>query len=145
MVCPRCQGKTQIYNSRSNKRTLQTWRRHRCQSCGFVFSTREIIEADQALQIVQGETRESFSRARLLLSLAQACSHRSDDAEAAFYLANVVETKLFSLSAQGIISKQQIITTTLTALKNYDTKAYLKYLGSREELIDERDLKEILK
>lgn len=145
MVCPKCHHpKTRIYNSRSNKRTFQTWRRHKCLACGFTFSTREVIEADQALLVQQGDKPQKFSRATLLLSLALACDHRTDDADAAFYLAGVIEAKLHILSVKGVISEKQITATALDTLKNYDAKAYLKYLSARKEIIDERDLKNIL-
>lgn len=137
-------SKTQIYNSRSNKRTFQTWRRHRCLACGFVFSTRETIEADQTLRVIHETETEPFSRATLLLSIATACDHRKDDADSAFYLTGVIEAKLHTLSTKGTVSKEQITAVALDTLKNYDAKAYLKYLSARKTIIDNRDLKNIL-
>jgi len=145
MVCPKCHAaKSRIYNSRPTKRTNQTWRRRRCTNCGFTFSTREYIEADQCLTVVTKNSTQPFSRVTLLLSLAQACSHYTDKPDIAFYLLGTIETKLLEKSQEGQISSEDIIATTLSVLQNFDTKAYLRYLATYPTIQDPRDLKKLL-
>jgi transcriptional repressor NrdR len=146
MICPKClHEKTKIYNSRFTSRNNQTWRRHKCLKCGFTFSTREYIEADQYLQVISSQNLQSpYSRTKLLLALAQATAH-ADDPEAAFYLLGVIENKLLHQSHQGIITTRAIITTCLDTLQAFDAKAYLAYLSAYAPVQDHRDLKKMLK
>lgn len=146
MVCPKCHSpKSRIYNSRPTKRTNQTWRRRRCTHCGFTFSTREYIEADQYLKVSTKTGIQPFSRVSLLLSIAQACQHFSDKPDIAFYLLGTIETKLLEKSQDGQVSTDDIIATTLSVLQNFDTKAYLSYLATYPTIQDQRDLKKLLK
>ncbi|HSX28503.1 MAG TPA: ATP cone domain-containing protein [Candidatus Saccharimonadales bacterium] len=146
MVCPKCHSSsTKVYNSRQTKGTNQTWRRRRCLSCNFVFSTREYIEAEGYLKVLKGTQTEPFSRARLLLSLARACEHCSQSGDTAFHLLSTVENVLLHSSQEGIISVQEILATCLEVLQRFDTKAYLQYLATYPAILDDRDLKKLLK
>lgn len=146
MVCPKCHhSKSHIYNSRFTKRNNQTWRRRRCRNCGFSFSTREYIEADQYLQVTSPNGPTSpFSRARLLLSLAKACEHYEEKADIAFSLLATIENQLLAQSDAGVIKVDDIIVTTLKTLKHFDTKAFLSYLATYPIIQDQRDLQKLL-
>lgn len=146
MVCPKCHSpKSHIYNSRPTKRTNQTWRRRRCAHCGFTFSTREYIEADQYLKVHTKTGAQPFSRIRLLLSIAQACQHLTDKPDIAFYLLGTIENRLLEKSQDSQVSTEDIVTITLSVLQNFDTKAYLSYLATYPPIHDQRDLKKLLK
>lgn len=146
MICPKClTTSTSVFNSRFNKSTNQTWRRRRCDHCGFAFSTREYIEEDQYLTITAGREHTPFSRARLLLSLAHACAHLEQTADTAFHLLSTIEHKLLMTSKNGKVSKELLVATTLAVLERFDTKAYVNYLAARKQLYNPRELKRLLK
>ena len=48
MICPQCNGPTTIRDTRYRGRLRKTFRRHICKSetCGFRFSTHEVMESD---------------------------------------------------------------------------------------------------
>lgn len=49
-VCPKCKTKTYVSDTRYRADEDYTYRRHECQNkrCGFVFSTAEVVIADDA-------------------------------------------------------------------------------------------------
>jgi len=73
--------------------------------------------------------------------------HRTDHGKAAYWLCDTIEQKLYRLAADtnNVVSKKQIINTTLDVLKNFDTAAYVKYLALYSPDLDARTLKKHLK
>jgi transcriptional regulator NrdR family protein len=114
-------------------------------NCGFTFSTREYIEADQYLQVKNSQGQHiPYSRAKLLLALAQSTAH-TKGADAAFYLLGTIENKLLHQSDRGIITTHTITAVCLDTLQAFDVKAYLAYLSAYAAVQDHRDLKQALK
>lgn len=148
MVCPFClHKKTNIYNSRSTRRLNATWRRRRCESCKREFTTRESIDSESVLSIGTAKHPSPYSRAKLTLSILRTCDHRADHGEAAYWLADTIEQKLYSAAAgsNNIVSKKTVSSTVLGTLKDFDTTAYVKYLAAHSPTLDARTLKLYLK
>ena len=147
MVCPFClHKKTSVYNSRRTSKLNLTWRRRRCESCGREFTTRESADPHSILRV--GTKRPApYSRAKLTISLLRVSDHRADQGEAAYWLADTIEQKLYRLSttANNVVTKHQITKTTLDVLKNFDAAAYVKYLAYHSPNMDTRTLKRHLK
>ena len=148
MQCPFClHEKTRVSNSRKTKKYNAVWRRRLCLACRKDFTTYEMVELTLFLTVEDGKQKKPFSRPKLLLSLMSALDHRQDDAYFIMYIEATIETRLTHLAAkqQGILTKQNIIATTLAVLKNGDTAAFVKYLSHKAPNINERSLKQFLK
>lgn len=148
MVCPFClHKKTEVYNSRQTAKINATWRRRRCESCGRSFTTRESADPESILRVGTAKRTTTYSRAKLTLSILSVCDHRTDHGEAAYWLCNSIEQKLYRLATgeNNSITKNQIIHVVLETLKNFDTAAYVKYLTRYSPELDARTLKKYLK
>lgn len=147
MLCPFClHKKTSVYNSRQTTKLNATWRRRRCQSCAREFTTREEADPQSILRVGKAKYTTPYSRAKLTLSILIACEHRADHGEAAYWLADTIEQKLYRLAASknNIVTKHQIMNATLQALKNFDAAGYVKYLTRHSPELDTRTLKKYL-
>ena len=148
MVCPFClHKKTKVYNSRYTARLNATWRRRRCDACRREFTTRENADPESILRVGTVKHARHYSRAQLTLSILSVCDHRPDHGEAAYWLADTIEQKLYrqSATANNIVTKRQIIHIVLETFKNFDTAAYVKYLARYSPDLDARTLKKHLK
>lgn len=148
MVCPFClHKKTKIYNSRHTARLNETWRRRRCEACKREYTTREHADPESILRVGTAKRTTQYSRAKLTLSILSVCDHRKDHGEAAYWLNDTIEQKLYRLAgtSNNSVTKKQIINTVLETLKNFDTPAYIKYLSHYSPELDARTLKKHLK
>lgn len=127
MVCIQCEQKTQVINSRLQKRSNQVWRRRRCLECGATFSTLEVPDY-AAGWLVQGSLGFTpFDRDRLFLSLYETCKHRSEAISDASALTDTVIKKLRPAVKNGALRTTTIIHTTQVALNRFDKAASLLY------------------
>lgn len=69
LICPKCQGPTQVMNSRGNEGRTSIRRRRKCKKCGHRFSTVELIVAPGLNPQVASDL---IGSARQALALAQA-------------------------------------------------------------------------
>jgi transcriptional repressor NrdR len=148
MICPFClHKKTQVYNSRQTAKINATWRRRRCDTCSRTFTTRESADPESILRVGTVKRTAPYSRAKLTLSILSVCDHRADHGEAAYWLNNSIEQKLYRLATgeNNAITKKQVVNTVLETLKNFDMAAYLKYLTRYSPELDARTLKRYLK
>lgn len=148
MVCPFClHKKTSVYNSRKTAKLNATWRRRRCEACGREFTTRESADPESILRVGTAKRTTSYSRAKLTISILSVCDHRADHGEAAYWLADTIEQKLYrrAADANNTVTKHTIMNEVLEALKRFDTAAYVKYLTRYSPNLDARTLKKHLK
>lgn len=147
MICPFClHKKTSVYNSRQTTKLNATWRRRRCEACGGTFTTREDADPQSILRVGNMKRTVPYSRAKLTLSILSACEHRTDHGEAAYWLADTIEQKLYRLAAgkHNAVTKRHILQVTLDVLKNFDATAYITYLTRHSPDLDARSLKKYL-
>jgi transcriptional repressor NrdR len=149
MVCPFClHKKTRVYNSRGNTRLNTTWRRRECEHCKRQFTTYESADPAEILTLRRGNKLERFSHTRLLMSVLRACDHRKELDETVTYLCATIEQKLFLRSlenATGTINRLDIIDIASTVLKNFDSVAYVKYIGRYEQNMPAAALRKALR
>lgn len=128
MVCLQCQQKTQVINSRPQRRSNQQWRRRQCSACGAIFSTVESADYS-ALWAVKGPLRPliPFNRDKLLLSLHRSLEHRPKSLVDAAALTDTVINKLRSLATGGLLTTKQITQTAHVALNRFDMAASVHY------------------
>jgi transcriptional regulator NrdR family protein len=130
MVCIYCAQKTKIVNSRVQKRSHTTWRRHHCPSCGQTFSTQERVDlAASVAYIASNSSTQPFGRETLLQSLYESLKHRPRAITEALDLTDTVITKLLPQMQQGSLSRQVVIETVQKTLKNFDPVAATTYVA----------------
>lgn len=133
MVCIYCGFKTQVTNSRPQKRQNQVWRRRECLQCEAVFTTEEVAQYGSAWQIRDCDGKlEPFSRDRLFISFYKVCGHRTTALGDADGLTDTVIKKLAGQTADGIINRATIVQTAQVALNRFDRLASLQYATSHK-------------
>lgn len=129
MVCIYCSGKTQIVNSRHQKRLNQKWRRHCCTNCNAVFTTIESFEPSSALSVVYGKKLQSFDREVLYVSIYESLRHRPRAAQDAKALTDTILAHLAPQAERATLTREKIVTTTADTLKNFDKAAHTHFLA----------------
>lgn len=127
MVCIHCRAKTQVFNSRLQKKPNQVWRRRKC-ICGHVFTT--IETADYASQWLIRGTREPLSpflRDRLFISLLASLQHRKTALSDASALTDTVIQKLRTEMKDGTTDTTTISRLVQVALNRFDKPASVHY------------------
>ena len=127
MVCIYCTRKTQVTNSRPQKRLGQVWRRHRCMACEAVFTTIETPDLTSAVLVASRGAPKAFSRDKLLVSLLASLGHRGDAVEAAGALTATITAKLLRTSGSAEIKATDITRIATEVLSRFDKTAAVHY------------------
>jgi transcriptional repressor NrdR len=128
MVCAYCKGKTKVINSRSSSKKHSTWRRRCCTECGAVFTTREIIDLESTLRVInKGGDLSPFLRDKLFASLLLSVSHRKTALTDATALCETVIGRLIASVNHGLIDKASIVDISLEVLKRFDKASATHY------------------
>lgn len=128
MVCIYCGGKTQVTNSRPQKRLNRTWRRRECSNCHALFTTEEAVELSSSLVVRPSSgSLQPFSRDKLFVSLLRALGHRETALEDAGALTATTIAKLLHGETQAVIDPADIVTVAHAALSRFDTAAAVQY------------------
>ena len=128
MVCIYCGSRTEVINSRLQKRPNQVWRRRKCLNCGAVISTQEMVLYENSLAVhgVNGKP-QPFLRDKLFLSLYESCRHRPTSLTDAVALTATVIGQLRSHVRTGSVEYADIIRVALETLQNFDKAAAVHY------------------
>lgn len=120
MVCMLCDSKTRITNSRSNAPGYQTWRRHTCNRCSAVYTTRESIDMSLSYRVerIKGNL-EPFSRDKLFMSIARALEHRPNYIEDSGMLMWTILDAIQS-GKQLVISRNDLVSLVTSTLRRFD-------------------------
>lgn len=128
MVCIYCGGKTQITNSRPQKRLNRTWRRRECLNCHAVFTTEEAADYSSSLVVRHPHAPvQPFSRDKLFASLLKSLGHRQSAVDDAGALCATIVVKLLQNTPEAALSPTDIIKTTHETLLHFDTAAAVQY------------------
>ncbi len=127
MVCLYCGGKTEVVNSRPQKRMNQIWRRRKCSACGAVFTTNERIDYSATIVVKRKSGLEPFERDTLLVSLATSLGHRPTAVGDAAALATTVTRALLSAAENGVVEVTNITAESYKVLNRFDTLAAAHY------------------
>lgn len=127
MVCIYCGGRTQVTNSRPQKRLNQTWRRRECVNCHAVFTTEEAVNLSGSLVVRRPQAPvQPFSRDKLFVSLYRALGHRKTALEDAGALCATIIAQLAD-NAKASISPADIAAVAHQVLRRFDTAAAVQY------------------
>lgn len=129
MVCYICGGKTEVTNSRPQKRVNSVWRRRQCVLCDAVITTNETIDYSKGLLVrtSAGKRLIPFERDRLLISLHKSLGHRPTALADASGLCATIMAKVAPSAQDGVITTNRIIEVTLVALSRFDKLAAQHY------------------
>ena len=128
MVCLYCKAKTQVFNSRLQKKRNSVWRRRNCPTCGAAFSTIEQPDYEKAWVVQYADGPLSpFVRDKLFISIYQSCQHRSTALTDAIGLTDTVIAKLYPGVTNATIHGYDIAKRTHTALLHFDQAAAVHY------------------
>ena len=156
MVCIYCGSKTQVTNSRHQKRHNNVWRRRECLNCHAVFTTEESVEysgsivvrsdhsagtsrgkgSRKATRAVTGLSEPSgrihtsmtpFSRDKLYVSVLKCLGHRAAAVEDATALTSTIIARLLLQTDNGALTSTIIIDTTHEVLYRFDRAAAVQY------------------
>lgn len=128
MVCIYCGSKTQVTNSRLQKRLNHTWRRRECTKCHAVFTTEETVDLGTSVVVrhPQGSV-QPFSRDKLFASILRAVGHRKKPIEDAGALTATIIAKLAHSNTKPSMEAPIIAAAALETLRRFDTAAAVQY------------------
>lgn len=145
MICLYCASTTKIVNSRSFRSGYEKWRRHKCQDCSAVFTTREQPDLNTSLKVVKrSKSRESFSAGKLIISIYKAIDHRTNAADDALALSQTICAQLLP-QPNTLLSTDFIYEMTVNTLKNFDPVGAVKYQAARSPQMNKRDVRRAIK
>ncbi len=127
MVCIYCGSKTQVINSRHQKRQNNTWRRRACSRCQAVFTTSEAPELSTSLSVDRQGHLRPFERDKLLFSLHSSLLHRKTASADASALTATIISLLYGQARSGVIATADIRQTAASVLERFDKPAAVHY------------------
>ncbi len=133
MICPLCDKRSRVVESRPADDGAAVRRRRECSSCGHRFTTFERCAPSLAIVRKRDGGREEFDAAKLRAGLERA-AHKLPAAEAAVErIAEVVELEA---AAGGELSTRRIGELCLAGLSSADEVAYLRFASVHKQLGD---------
>jgi len=128
MVCPYCSAKTDVVNSRPQKRLNQVWRRRHCSNCGATFSSIEGPAYDTVWRVKTAQgTLAPFQKNKLFLSVYKALEHREHAIDDATALVDTIVSQLRQQNTSAILEVSIITQTAHQVLQNFDTAGAVHY------------------
>ncbi len=128
MNCLYCKAKTEVVNSRVQKRSNQVWRRRQCLSCRASFTTRETIDLSLGLSVKTNSGQIlPFSRDKLFLDVYDSLKHRKTAKNDATALTETVLSKLYKHMSNGLVDTAVITDIASKTLKRFDRAAGVIY------------------
>ena len=126
MRCPFCGCEdSKVVDSRPTDEGERIRRRRECFKCSRRFTTYEIIESTPLMIIKRDNSREPFSREKLMNGLLRACEKRPVSVDDIDSVIDKVETKLYS-SVEREVPSSIVGEYTMEYLKDLDEVAYEK-------------------
>lgn len=136
MVCIYCGSKTDVTNSRPQKRLNRTWRRRECRQCGAVFTTIEAAQLAEGLTVARDTPTtglQPFVRDKLFVSIYASCQHRSEALEDAAALTDTIIGRLSDIQTGGIVASHALRELVHTTLARFDSASAVHYRAFHPE------------
>src|SRR4051794_11213112 len=127
MVCVYCGAKTQVSNSRLQKRSNQVWRRRFCSRCKATFTTHEAVDLSSTLLVDSTGRVGPFLPDMLFTEVLLALQDRKDCYLAAREVTNTVIKQLLQLPEKPVYKPKQISSAAGAVLKRLDRRAWLRF------------------
>jgi transcriptional regulator NrdR family protein len=128
MICVYCGGKTEVTNSRLQKRANHVWRRRHCLDCGATVSTIEQTAYESVWRVqIKDASLQPFHKQKLFIELYKACEHRPKALEDATALTDTIVGLLRKHANHGLLESSDIALTSHEVLRHFDTAAAVYY------------------
>lgn len=146
MKCPFCgYGESKVIDSRPTDDNEKIRRRRECMSCQKRFTTFEAIETIPLYVVKKDDTREQFSRDKVMRGLMRACEKRPVSIESLEKIVDDIETTIAN-SLEKEITTVYIGELVMEHLKEIDDVAYVRYASVHRQFKDINSLyDEVLK
>ena len=136
MKCQYCNClDSKVIDSRPTEEGTSIRRRRECINCGRRFTTYEKVEMPQLLVIKKDNTRELFDAQKIRNGIIQACHKRPVTAGDIERIVTSVEQMAYN-SLQEEITTKQIGEMVMTALRNLDEVAYVRFASVYRQFTD---------
>lgn len=146
MKCPFCgYDESKVIDSRPTDDNEKIRRRRECISCQKRFTTFEAIETIPLYVVKKDNTREQFSRDKVMRGLMRACEKRPVSIESMEKIADNIESTIAN-SLEKEITTVYIGELVMEHLKEIDDVAYVRYASVHRQFKDINSLyDEVLK
>ncbi|MCT4613054.1 MAG: transcriptional regulator NrdR [Clostridia bacterium] len=136
MRCPFCSNEyTKVIDSRPSDDNSSIRRRRECESCKERFTTYEKIETIPLIVVKRDETREVFSKEKLISGIVKAGNKRSLSIDTIEKLVDEVEKDLQNLMKKEV-STEDVGKITMEKLKDIDEVAYVRFASVYKKFKD---------
>lgn len=136
MKCPFCgYAESKVIDSRPTDDGVKIRRRRECIQCQKRFTTFEAIETIPLYVIKKDNTREQFSRDKILRGLMRACEKRPVSVENMENIVDEIESSIAN-SLQKEITTDFIGDLVMEHLKNLDDVAYVRFASVHRQFKD---------
>jgi transcriptional repressor NrdR len=144
MKCPYCHFEdTQVTDSRITESGAAVKRRRKCLQCERRFTTYERIERIGLTVVKKDNTREEYSRDKLLGSMVVASTKRPVPADRLEEAVNEIEAQLFRLGASEV-SSTMIGELVMQRLRELDEVAYIRFASVYRNFADLEEMREAM-
>lgn len=130
MRCVYCGAKTEVTNSRSQRRSNQKWRRRQCLGCKAVFTSHEAIDLSGAIRV----GNKPFLIDMLFTELLLALQDLPNCYLAAREVTSTVIKELLESDHLPQLTASEISRTAAKVLKRFDRRAWLRYVAEHQSL-----------
>jgi transcriptional regulator NrdR family protein len=127
MVCIYCTSETEVFNSRPQKRSNQTWRRRRCLRCQAAFTTLESVDYTNVLRVQAQGVYRPFLSDLLYTEVLLALSDRKNAYMEARELTNTIIKNLMQLPSHPLFRPSDISLAAATVLERFDKRAWHRF------------------
>ena len=142
MQCPYCRtDDDRVVNSRPSSDGTYVKRRRECSACARRFTTYERIEESVLRVVKKDETREDFSRPKLIAGLTKACYKRQIPSDRILALVDDVERELHRRFEREVPSRD-VGELVMRKLRELDQVAYIRFASVYREFEDVTDFME---
>ncbi|MBQ8306842.1 MAG: transcriptional repressor NrdR [Blautia sp.] len=136
MRCPFCnKDNTRVVDSRPVEDTNSIRRRRMCDECGRRFTTYEKVEMIPLSVIKKDQTREQYSRTKVLDGVMRACYKRPISVEKIEEMIDSIEGDIFNTEDKEIASSK-IGDIVMEHLRKLDAVAYVRFASVYREFKD---------
>lgn len=136
MKCPFCTfDESKVVDSRPADDGSKIRRRRECMKCGKRFTTFEAIETIPLIVVKKDNTREPFSKEKIIRGLMKACEKRPVSVDMIESIAAEIENILCN-SLEKEITTTYIGDLVMEKLKKADDVAYVRYASVHRQFKD---------
>lgn len=145
MKCPYCRSiDTEVYNSRVTRHATQIWRRRRCQTCHEAFTTYETPDLGFLKVKKKSGLKQRYSRAKLYSGIYGAFLSIPQKETTVDAVTDAVEAALLDTKRREL-STSEIAAIVLSALKQANLAAFMRFLAYHAKPATDAELKRALK